>query len=353
VPHTIKLKELTPEWRRIQVTGEGVLGMGGMLKPMMQSLGSMFGGSDLAEAIYTRGATVRIGGEEFLVGYRLPVAGIDFAAIMAMGQGGGAPTEPPKPKPVTPDSDLSLVLVNLRAIAAISDIRPFDLAEAMKPSSSGLMAVFEDARKKAQSASALSNMKQLGLALMMYSQDYDEVLPPLRDAATLKKVLLPYVRNEDVFKSPGTGQPFLPNSRLSGRPLRKIPSPATTVALYSAVPEPTGGRILCFVDGHAKAVGAREWEAIAAAQKLPADGGTRSDYPASPSSSQQRAAPRSAKARSGGIASAQRANAWGQRGWKGQPAGMRRRSGGWPPMTGSGSPGGSSRRVREASSARV
>ena len=40
-----------------------------------------------------------------------------------------------------------------------------------------LFPVFAKAREKARQTSCLSNVKQLGLGLMMYAQDYDEKLP--------------------------------------------------------------------------------------------------------------------------------------------------------------------------------
>ena len=40
-----------------------------------------------------------------------------------------------------------------------------------------LFPVFAQARSKARQAACLSNMKQIGTGLMMYTQDYDEVLP--------------------------------------------------------------------------------------------------------------------------------------------------------------------------------
>ena len=40
-----------------------------------------------------------------------------------------------------------------------------------------LFPVFAQAREKARSASCLSNLKQMGLAWMMYAQDYDEKFP--------------------------------------------------------------------------------------------------------------------------------------------------------------------------------
>src|SRR2546429_9341329 len=41
-----------------------------------------------------------------------------------------------------------------------------------------LFPVFAKAREKARQASCTSNVKQLGLAWMMYVQDYDEMYPP-------------------------------------------------------------------------------------------------------------------------------------------------------------------------------
>src|SRR4051794_29983128 len=40
-----------------------------------------------------------------------------------------------------------------------------------------LFPVFAQAREKALQTACLSNMKQIGLAVMMYSQDYDSTLP--------------------------------------------------------------------------------------------------------------------------------------------------------------------------------
>src|SRR5262245_4253229 len=41
-----------------------------------------------------------------------------------------------------------------------------------------LFPVFAQAREKARAATCLSNVKQLGLAVVMYAQDYDEIYPP-------------------------------------------------------------------------------------------------------------------------------------------------------------------------------
>ena len=47
-----------------------------------------------------------------------------------------------------------------------------------------LFPVFASAREKARQADCLSNLRQVGLALAMYEQDYDERLPDRRDLKT-------------------------------------------------------------------------------------------------------------------------------------------------------------------------
>lgn len=50
-----------------------------------------------------------------------------------------------------------------------------------------LFPVFAQAREKARSSHCLSSVKQIGLALMQYAQDYDEMLPAHTDTAYFMK----------------------------------------------------------------------------------------------------------------------------------------------------------------------
>lgn len=97
--------------------------------------------------------------------------------------------------------------------------------------------VFSHAREKARSTACLSNLKQLGAAVMMYCSDYDERYPWGVDPADqyhpeiwsdfpqwqawipymprLQVVLNPYVRNYDVWHCPSdTGFDFLEDTNL-------------------------------------------------------------------------------------------------------------------------------------------
>jgi prepilin-type N-terminal cleavage/methylation domain-containing protein/prepilin-type processing-associated H-X9-DG protein len=63
-----------------------------------------------------------------------------------------------------------------------------------------LFPVFAQAREKARQTYCLSNIKQLGLGVLMYAQDYDEALPPTQnDALVLWPDLInPYVKNNNI-----------------------------------------------------------------------------------------------------------------------------------------------------------
>src|SRR5262245_15655599 len=103
-----------------------------------------------------------------------------------------------------------------------------------------LFPVFAQAREKARQGSCLSNMKQMALAVHMYAQDYDEILPPYNDAVfdfgnpdpTTRKrsdgpwrtnylwCLQPYMKNQQIQACPSMGgqeggQEVTPQSRAS------------------------------------------------------------------------------------------------------------------------------------------
>lgn len=68
-----------------------------------------------------------------------------------------------------------------------------------------LFPVFAQAREQARKTSCLSNQKQLGLSLMMYSQDYDEVFPFGLDEAwhdSWAVTTQPYIKNSGVLRCP-------------------------------------------------------------------------------------------------------------------------------------------------------
>jgi prepilin-type N-terminal cleavage/methylation domain-containing protein/prepilin-type processing-associated H-X9-DG protein len=72
-----------------------------------------------------------------------------------------------------------------------------------------LFPVFAQAREKARQASCLSNMKQIGLAVIQYSADYDDALPRQWFVSSSKAeqprwmdVVQPYAKNTEIFTCP-------------------------------------------------------------------------------------------------------------------------------------------------------
>src|SRR5437764_15272622 len=78
-----------------------------------------------------------------------------------------------------------------------------------------LFPVFAQAREKARQAVCLSNMKQLGTAQMMYTQDYDETFPKayhaLPDGSDWGWYLAiqPYTKNVNIFRCPSDRNPMM------------------------------------------------------------------------------------------------------------------------------------------------
>jgi prepilin-type N-terminal cleavage/methylation domain-containing protein/prepilin-type processing-associated H-X9-DG protein len=70
-----------------------------------------------------------------------------------------------------------------------------------------LFPVFAKARDRAKLSACINNEKQIGLACMTYTDDYDGIYPINRRAVpgglwTWKRAIYPYVKSYDVFKCP-------------------------------------------------------------------------------------------------------------------------------------------------------
>lgn len=157
-----------------------------------------------------------------------------------------------------------------------------------------LFPVFAKAREKARQASCLSNMKQIGLAVMQYVQDYDEKFPYSAQYTPwhayiaeggsgripnypifLHRIVQPYVKNDQVWTCPSG--PYWhggiyatnndessymwnagdSNNRLAGAALAAIPEPSRTAICwdrwgYSTSAIHNDGVNVAAADGHAK-----------------------------------------------------------------------------------------------------
>jgi len=98
---------------------------------------------------------------------------------------------------------------------------------------------YDQARAAAERTEALSKGKQLGVALMMFAGDMDDMLPS--QDVDLRSKLGPYTKNSSLFEN------F--TYTYSGGSASAIGSPAETELGYVTGP---GGRAVIFADGHVK-----------------------------------------------------------------------------------------------------
>jgi len=102
-----------------------------------------------------------------------------------------------------------------------------------------LFPVFAKAREKARTSSCSSNMKQMGLGIMQYTQDYDEFPVPhingFGAVASWRSIMQPYIKSRDIFKCPSnTG-----NINLSADTVYPTAAPMTTATRSAAMPRAT------------------------------------------------------------------------------------------------------------------
>lgn len=260
-PLAMKLGDLNRDWYRVNIGAKASPDVTGGAGRAYLSL--MLGGAMGDSACYTRGDTVTVDGESFLIAYRLVTKPLDMTALMR----GGGPNAMPAPEKPTPDSPLSLSLVHLRNVEGLSGIRPFDLEAELTGGDTSDAAV-EEAREAAAKARGLQNLRQIGLALIAYAQDGDKTLPAMKDAETTRKALEPYCKAKNVFTSPDTKELYVPNASLSGKKLADITGRENIVAYYDSQPI-NGSRGVVFLDGHTERVSDDKWTALKKSSQIP------------------------------------------------------------------------------------
>jgi hypothetical protein len=110
----------------------------------------------------------------------------------------------------------------------------------------------------AKRTTCLSNVRQLSVAALMYSMDYDEIFPGPDWAQTTQ----PYVRNPSILRCPSDDAlpSYTLRSDVRGKNLMSFQNPAEEIAIYESddartlVARHEGEAVLSYVDGHAKAM---------------------------------------------------------------------------------------------------
>ncbi len=139
-----------------------------------------------------------------------------------------------------------------------------------------LFPVFSRARENARRVSCSSNLRQIGLGLTQYTQDYDDQMPGRYEGgvATLQNILQPYLKSYQIFQCPSNQQntrtmnddptglshvSYAPNTREitagsdnGGIFAKNFPDAANTAPVSLAtIPAPSSTIAMCEVNGTA------------------------------------------------------------------------------------------------------
>lgn len=99
VPNTVKIRDLNPEWRALATSGQFEFGN------TIQMMVSSFTGGAFSPSYYTKGQTIAVAGETYMVAYSLQE----------------------QPEKITGETTLGLSLLNIKTIGSLNNIRSFNL----------------------------------------------------------------------------------------------------------------------------------------------------------------------------------------------------------------------------------
>lgn len=123
-------------------------------------------------------------------------------------------------------------------------------------------------RERANESKSTNNLKQLGVATLMYVSDHDGKLPTMHDSAQVKTAIWPYLHQSPFYLNPITGKPYLMNTTLSGQILKEVRNPSETVLFYEDAPAKDGTRGVCLLDMHARRLSGDSWSRLKQTSKI-------------------------------------------------------------------------------------
>ncbi|MGC8783906.1 MAG: hypothetical protein ACP5RN_05920 [Armatimonadota bacterium] len=107
------------------------------------------------------------------------------------------------------------------------------------------------------------HMKRALKAVLMYTQDWDNMFPPATTAQKLGEALQPYVKGDkNVLTCPVTHKPYKTNPHITWRPKSTYPNLGEVVVIYDAVPHKDKRYAVGFADGSVKVVTEKELATI-------------------------------------------------------------------------------------------
>ncbi|MFM2312016.1 MAG: hypothetical protein RLZZ04_1292 [Cyanobacteriota bacterium] len=273
-PLSRQLKDFDDSWRQVAISGQYEMA------DLMKSWTNLFGANIYNNIYYTQGKTVQVNDETYVVAYRLASSGepLNLNSLLegvmgsVSGIAGGDCEAIASPEKITPETKVTLSLLNLKTIGSLNNVRPFDLETdlaMLEEAEQQAQEACEQANLAAMNSQVESNLQSLGSALLSYAEQNEHKLPEMSDLETVKLALQEFVYDESVFYHPETFEPYLVNTSLSGQNLAELDNGEETVAFYEASPAADGSIGVVYTDGVYQRISEEDWEAVKKTSKLP------------------------------------------------------------------------------------
>ncbi len=241
-PLSISPQDLNSDFRRMVVNDQSE-----MSNIQMLFLGAQTGVE--FNLYFTKGETVSIGGETYLIAYR-PQTRIDPQIFN--GHRRGNDDTPVPPQKLRPKDKLALSLLNLRTASSLNDIRPFN-------------AKLDIESPGESDAASVRTLERLGRDVLTWVRTRGRGKFPAMGAQVtpqLIQAMYPQVHDRRQWQHPTTNQFFRPNPALSGQKLGAIANRRNVVMFSEASVGVDGTRGVLFADGRVERVNAERWNRL-------------------------------------------------------------------------------------------
>ena len=106
-----------------------------------------------------------------------------------------------------------------------------------------------------------SHIKQAGLAVIMYTVDFDDIYPSAQSTGAVIKVTAPYVRKLSMWW-PVDGGRLLFNMALSGTNSATLEAPQDIALIYGDTRASDGRLDVCYAEGHSRRLSWADWGGV-------------------------------------------------------------------------------------------
>lgn len=290
IPFRLRLGDLNEQW--FTFTASNVV-RNDTEYHVGRTIRSFYGGSGTG-LYFSQGRVTRIGENLYLIAYSVTMTEAQMLKAVEESQEGeisaediaelmdeedeDKPIPPTQKERLTPETPLVLSLINLRSIAVMDSIVPYNVA-AMERVNKALhdhaAARYQASISEKNNQDQLTGLKMIGSAINVYV-DSENKLPSLENVQQLMQDLKPYLGpdSESYFlragKTPASPLAYFePNKRLSKKKLQHFEAYRDIlVVLYEQVADKSGMRSVLYLNGTARRVNQEEWSQLSKVSKI-------------------------------------------------------------------------------------